>query len=86
MPKLELTDEQVIELVRQLSPISKQKVLEALVKDASVAEGEPPATDTEAFTALPCFGMWSDREEMRDSADWVRKERARWQQRMEPQD
>jgi len=30
MPKLELSDEQVIELVKQLSPASKQKLLQDL--------------------------------------------------------
>ena len=38
------------------------------------------------FAALPFFGMWADREDMRDSAGWVRKEREQWQQRATRQD
>ena len=29
----------------------------------------------EDFRELPCFGMWADREDMRDSVAWVRKHR-----------
>ena len=40
------------------------------------------ATDaSEDFTNLPCFGMWADRMEMRDSVAWLKKEREKWQQR-----
>ena len=35
----------------------------------------------EDFANLPCFGMWADREEMRDSVAWLKKEREKWQQR-----
>jgi hypothetical protein len=38
----------------------------------------PPAED---FTSLPVFGMWADREDMKDSVAWVNKERAKWHQR-----
>lgn len=44
-----------------------------------------PGTD-EDFAALSFFGMWADREDMRDSAAWVRRERERWQQRAVRQD
>ena len=33
------------------------------------------------FTNQPCFGMWADREEMRDSVVWLQKEREKWHQR-----
>ena len=33
------------------------------------------AGEAGAFTNLPCFGMWADREEMRDSVAWLQKER-----------
>jgi hypothetical protein len=33
-------------------------------------------------TSMPFFGMWADREDMRDSAAWVRKERRRWTTRV----
>ena len=37
--------------------------------------------ESEDFANLPCFGMWADREDMRDSVAWLRKEREKWQQR-----
>ena len=38
------------------------------------------------FAALPFFGMWADREDIWDSAAWVRKEREQWQRRLARQD
>jgi len=34
-------------------------------------------------TSLPFFGMWANREDMKDSAAWVRKERERWSERLQ---
>ena len=34
------------------------------------------------ITSLPFFGMWADREDMADSAAWVRKEREKWSSRL----
>ena len=45
---------------------------------------DTPDTDSnevEDFASLPCFGMWADREDMRDSVAWLRKEREKWKQR-----
>lgn len=42
------------------------------------AQGTPGSED---FASLPVFGMWADREDMRDGAAWVRREREAWQQR-----
>ena len=33
---------------------------------------------------LPGFGMWADREDMKDSAKWVAKIRSQWKSRYEP--
>ena len=41
--------------------------------------GSNPSED---FANLSCFGMWADREDMRDSVAWLRKEREKWQQRL----
>jgi hypothetical protein len=47
-------------------------------------------TDTscidDASAQLPFIGIWADREDMSDSADWVRKEREAWRQRLARQD
>ena len=34
----------------------------------------------ETFVSLPFFGMWADRTDIGDSADWVRQERQKWHQ------
>ena len=34
--------------------------------------------ESEDFANLPCFGMWADREDMRDSVAWMRKQREKW--------
>ena len=33
------------------------------------------------ITSLPFFGMWSDREDMENSTEWVQKERENWKNR-----
>jgi len=38
------------------------------------------------FAALPFFGLWADRTDMVDSAEYVRQERAKWQHRPYRQD
>ncbi len=75
MPELELSDEQVVELVKQLSPEAKQRILKELSQDTS-------AMAEEEFIRLPCFGMWAEHREKQDSARWVRKERGKWKNRL----
>jgi hypothetical protein len=41
-------------------------------------ENAPPPQEPEEFTRLPFFGMWADREEMADSAEWVQRMRDQW--------
>jgi hypothetical protein len=79
LPKLELSEEQVVELVRQLSPAAKRRVMQLLgsVPDHD-AESEMSARE---FAQLPCFGMWADHEALQDSDAWVRKEREQWHRR-----
>ena len=40
------------------------------------------SNESEDFANLPCFGMWADREDMRDSVAWVRKQREKWKERI----
>lgn len=40
----------------------------------------------DTFGSLPFFGMWTDRSDMNDSTQWVRKEREQWQRRATRQD
>jgi hypothetical protein len=62
------------EVVVRIEPIGAP--WEPLVPQGKVAD----------FLALPCFGMWADREDMKDSVAWVRREREKWQQRAYRQD
>jgi hypothetical protein len=45
---------------------------------------EPAATpaEDESFERLAVFGIWADRPEMADGAEWVRNERVKWRQRV----
>ena len=48
------------------------------VDPAAVGEDDSQNKDSnesEDFANLPCFGMWADREDTRDSVAWVRKQR-----------
>ncbi len=40
------------------------------------------SNESEDFANQPFFGMWADREEMRDSVAWVRKQREKWKERL----
>ena len=40
------------------------------------------SNESEDFANLPCFGMWADREDMRDSVAWLRKQREKWKERI----
>jgi hypothetical protein len=51
------------------------------VQPAPAAVGEQSPLSAAEITALPFFGMWANRDDMGDSADWVREERKQWQQR-----
>ena len=56
---------------------------EVMVRIEPVVENikaSTPAEDLD-FKGLPFFGMWADREDMKDSVAWVRKEREQWHQR-----
>jgi hypothetical protein len=80
LPKLELSEEQVVELVRQLSPAAKRRVMQLL---GSVPNhGDESEMSVREFAQLPCFGMWADHEALQDSDAWVRKEREQWHKRM----
>jgi hypothetical protein len=42
--------------------------------------------DSGDLAGLPFIGMWADRDDMNDSAAWVRRERDEWHQRALRQD
>jgi hypothetical protein len=69
-------------------PLALPEGTEVLVSIEPLAVKEQTASSgaEEDFAVLPFFGMWRDRQDMKDSAAWVRKERKRWQQRVGRQD
>ncbi len=69
-------------------PLALPEGTEVLVSIELLAVKERTASSgiEEDFAALPFFGMWRDRQDMKDSVAWVRKERRRWQQRVARQD
>ena len=56
------------------------------VEPINTARQSTTSDEHKNFTALPFFGMWAEREDMSDSASWVRKERKKWHQRIIPQE
>ncbi len=40
----------------------------------------------DGFGTLSFFGLWADREDLRDSSAWVRREREKWRDRLTRQD
>jgi hypothetical protein len=44
------------------------------------------AQAVEEFLSQPFFGMYADRDDMKDSVAWVRKKREKWHQRARRQD
>ncbi len=62
-------------------PDGSKVVVQVEVETASAPTEGTQESSLAEFTSLPFFGQWSDREDMADSAEYVRKERAKWQQR-----
>lgn len=74
----------VTQTVQLLSPEQQQQVLayaQALhQKQAQASEDTNVHSDnSDSFLKHPAFGMWKDREDMKDSVEWVRQVRkTRW--------
>jgi hypothetical protein len=58
------------EILKTLDTLSNDE-LETLIDRAEEILRE--RLEKVPFAALPFFGMWADREDMRDSAAWVRR-------------
>jgi len=68
-------------------PLTLPDETEVVVYIEAAAVGQMAAPKgNEEFAALPFFGMWADREDMGDSAAWVRRERELWHKRSARQD
>jgi hypothetical protein len=62
-------------------PLPEGTEVEVQIEPLGTADSTAPSLRSEEFAALPFFGMWADREDMKDSVAWVQKERAKWHQR-----
>lgn len=58
----------------QIEPVDPVIVSDADSQDKGSDESED-------FANQPFFGMWADREDMRDSVAWLHKEREKWKER-----
>lgn len=69
-------------------PLALPEGTEVVVYIEPLSAGRQAAAPAggEDFATFPFFGMWADREEMRESAAWVRREREKWHQRAVRQD
>jgi hypothetical protein len=65
MPNLTLTNDQVVELVRQLSPIQKREVLRSLASDAQTRRAERMTFAEDRLRALAAVRglVWDDLDE-----------------------
>jgi hypothetical protein len=64
-------------------PEGAEVVVRIETLDANAATVLPDSVD---LAGLPFIGMWADRDDMNDSAAWVRREREEWHQRALRQD
>lgn len=60
-------------------PLDLPEGTRVIIHIEPVAQGSAK-TGEDRFSSLPFFGMWADREDLADSAEWVHKEREQWQQ------
>lgn len=63
--------EKIIELITRLPP-DKQAEVADFVEFLSKKQSPPP-TPASPLTEEPLFGLWKDREDMRDSAAYVKR-------------
>lgn len=67
--------------------VPQNEELEIDIRLPSVHIGRhSPRRSRRHVTSMPFFGMWADREDMKDSISWVRKERERWKERLNSPD
>ena len=67
-------------VLQQLLPLPEGSEVVVHIEPVSASQA-PPQDPAKDFAALPCFGMWADREDMKDAIAWVRREREKWHQR-----
>ena len=64
-------------------PLNLEEGTEVVVHIEPLPPFPPEAVAPSDLKALEFFGIWSSRDDMADSVDWVRKERERWSERLE---
>jgi hypothetical protein len=63
------------------APVPLPDGTEVIVQIEPMTPPPPPPTPEELQKLQeedPLFGMWADREDMKDSVAWVRRERKKW--------
>ena len=62
-------------------PDGSKVLVQVEIETPAAANQTAEEAASAAFAALPFFGQWSDRTDIPDSAEYVRQERSKWQQR-----
>jgi len=77
------TREQLSQLVEEVAIAKKRYVITKFGKPkAIIVPVETDAKIQQRKTKLAGFGMWKDRQDMRDPATWVSKKRKGWSSRL----
>jgi hypothetical protein len=79
---------ELVSQAKRLSPAQRAKLVSALSKepygdDLESESIQPVRRSKRPLTSLAAFGMWKDREDMKDSVAWVQELRRREERRWE---
>jgi hypothetical protein len=79
-----MTNEELLKEINSLPAAAKRRVEEFVSRMHSEYSGESVETKTQrsSFKDEPFFGIWADRDDMKDSVAWVRNiRREQWDRR-----
>jgi len=77
--KSKVTVEEVVEMAGRLPVNDRLRVISKLAE--GLATEAPPNRPRKPITEYAFVGMWKDREDMKDSVEWVRNLRAQEERR-----
>lgn len=67
-------------------PLELSEGTEVVVHVEPLEEDTTEKTSHKPISSLPFFGLWYDQEEMKESVEWVSRERTLWSSRQRHQD
>lgn len=80
--KVNLSEEQY-KNIRKLAQEQHESVA-SLIREAlkDIIQKKSCYSESKIFREHEAFGIWSDRDDMNDSSEWVRKQREKWHERL----